>query len=43
MVTIVALVNQPTTQQIVRAELLIVALIENSLGHNHLGDWGYLR
>jgi hypothetical protein len=27
------------TQQIVRAELLIVVLIESSLGYNHLGDW----
>ena len=32
-----------TAQQIVGGELLIVASIESSLGHNRSGDWGYLR
>ena len=31
------------SHQIVGSELLIVALIVSSLGHNHSGDWGYRR
>jgi hypothetical protein len=35
--------HQTTAQQIVVAELLITALIESKLGHNHSGNCLYLR
>jgi hypothetical protein len=30
--------DNPAAQQIVRAELLILAFIEGNFGHNHTGD-----